>query len=107
MTCIADEEIRHPGSVQTWFVVTVEVAPVGSGGIRGFRVGPSNPLILLAPLPGHVSNHVPRFTAGVSPVARAGPRPSDGCLQFGSRGAPAPASWEMVRMGGVRRPAIN
>jgi hypothetical protein len=34
-------------------------------------------VILLAPLPGHVSNHVSRSTAGVSTAARASPRTAD------------------------------
>ena len=44
---------------------------------QGVRFFGSNSLILLAPLPGHISNHVSGSTTGVSTVTRASLRPAD------------------------------
>ena len=47
---------------------------------QGVRFFGSNSLILLAPLPGHISNHVPRSAPRISAVTRASARPPDRCL---------------------------
>jgi hypothetical protein len=47
-----------------------------------------NALVFLAPLPGHISNHVPRSGASVSARARASPRLAD--RGVGCEGGPSP-----------------
>lgn len=87
--------VRWPFTLANFVECCPNVAPQATDGDQRVRFFTTNPLIWLAPLPGHVSNYVPCSTAGVSAATRASAKPID--RSIGSSHAPSPATARSFR----------